>query len=431
MNRFIPEYRGRLVINEEKKREYFYLYQQSEGQPETFVCVQRDESAIGQHFLDFIRLNSLYLPGILERFQSLYDHYFFCSFDDSKQVQQAYESVLSIYHEVAELHLFWKPVLFGGQLLRDFQWYGFYLCKAYLQEDDNCFSHNDTPERLEHHWSTALKSWAYEIKFLHGYLTLSDSFQHAVSFCLDADHPAELRGLSAAKRLYIYQMHFDSVFLKGPPIRANYRVSTSADDETVGFSYHVNDLDTMGDASIPSLVINNLNYYEIATTRNHALDLAALAKKYRDCECTGVSILELLSMPQIHSVCVYSFRTLMRTNTKVRRCKNCGIYFAPLNRSDELYCRKLQSNGKPCSESDYESRISSDNLLRIYRTAYKTRNARKQRNLRNKHNADYEFRRWVAYARQQLHLAQDAHTGSAEFKGILDGDVPDSFVFDE
>ena len=84
----------------------------------------------------------------------------------------------------------------------------------------------------------------------------------------------------------------------------------------------------------------------------------------------------------------------MRNDIHIKKCKNCGNYFVPLNRSDEQYCCRVQSNGKMCRELDYEEKINADTLLTIYRTAYKTHNARKRRNQNNKVNAEKEINEW-------------------------------------
>ena len=37
-------------------------------------------------------------------------------------------------------------------------------------------------------------------------------------------------------------------------------------------------------------------------------------------------------------------------NIEIKRCKNCGKFFVPENRSDELYCSNIFENGKTCKE---------------------------------------------------------------------------------
>ena len=121
----------------------------------------------------------------------------------------------------------------------------------------------------------------------------------------------------------------------------------------------------------------------------------------------------------IYSACCLGMYLLIANGMHIRRCKNCGHYFVPLNRSDEQYCYRVQANGKMCRELDYESKINADELLTIYRTAYKTHNARKRRNLNNRTNAEQEFREWVTFAKRLLERAKAGELSVDEFQDLI------------
>lgn len=72
-----------------------------------------------------------------------------------------------------------------------------------------------------------------------------------------------------------------------------------------------------------------------------------------------------------------------------------------------------------CRELDYEVKINADELLTIYRTAYKTHNARKRRNLSNKTNAETEFREWVTFAKRLLERAKAGELSVQEFQELI------------
>lgn len=110
---------------------------------------------------------------------------------------------------------------------------------------------------------------------------------------------------------------------------------------------------------------------------------------------------------------------MIANDIHIKKCKNCGNYFVPLNRSDEQYCYRVQPNGKMCRELDYESKINADELLTIYRTAYKTHNARKRRNLNNRTNAEQEFREWVTFAKRLLERAKAGELSVDEFQDLI------------
>ena len=81
----------------------------------------------------------------------------------------------------------------------------------------------------------------------------------------------------------------------------------------------------------------------------------------------------------------------------IKVCENCGRYFTPSARSDEIYCNNITQNGRTCKQIGYENKVESNEVLKTYRTIYKTQNARKQR---NKHISDIDnrFKCWAQFA---------------------------------
>lgn len=99
----------------------------------------------------------------------------------------------------------------------------------------------------------------------------------------------------------------------------------------------------------------------------------------------------------------------------IRKCKNCGEYFSPKARSDELYCSKININGKTCKEVGYDNKVKDDDVLRTYRKIYKTQNARKQRN-QHKKNIEEKFGTWKNFAKEQLKACQNGEITLKEFE---------------
>ena len=144
-----------------------------------------------------------------------------------------------------------------------------------------------------------------------------------------------------------------------------------------------------------------------------------LVKLIRDKKLEFTRELILQEPGDTYAACSLSMYLLIDNDLRIRRCKNCGNYFVPLNRSDEQYCCRVQPNGKMCRELDYEVKINADELLTIYRTAYKTHNARKRRNLSNKTNAETEFREWVTFAKRLLERAKAGELSVQEFQELI------------
>ena len=78
-------------------------------------------------------------------------------------------------------------------------------------------------------------------------------------------------------------------------------------------------------------------------------------------------------------------------NIEIKKCKNCGKFFVPENRSDELYCSNVYENGKTCKEvGNFRTKqklMKENDDLRIYRNVYQKLLLRTRR---NPDNSEYE-----------------------------------------
>ena len=58
-------------------------------------------------------------------------------------------------------------------------------------------------------------------------------------------------------------------------------------------------------------------------------------------------------------------------NIEIKKCKNCGKFFVPENRSDELYCSNIFENEKTCKEVGpfkiKQKLMEENNDLKFYR----------------------------------------------------------------
>ena len=85
-------------------------------------------------------------------------------------------------------------------------------------------------------------------------------------------------------------------------------------------------------------------------------------------------IIELFEMTEIES-------------TAIKKCKNCGKFFVPDNRVDELYCNSIYKNNKTCKEVGHfrtkQKLMQEYDDLRIYRNVYQKLLLRTRRNPNN------------------------------------------------
>ena len=87
---------------------------------------------------------------------------------------------------------------------------------------------------------------------------------------------------------------------------------------------------------------------------------------------------------------------IAKLNIEIKKCRNCGKFFVPDNRSDEIYCSNIYENGKTCKEIGHfkvqQKLIQENDDLRIYRNVYQKLLLRTRRIPTNtKYAREFEF----------------------------------------
>lgn len=127
-------------------------------------------------------------------------------------------------------------------------------------------------------------------------------------------------------------------------------------------------------------------------------------------------LFESYSPSTLDELCEIEFIKILEKNIIVKSCNNCGKFFIPSVRSDEIYCDRLFSGNRTCKQVGYENK---DRFIKAYRTAYKTKNAAKIRNLKNNSHAEDDFKKWVYRAKEYLSAAQDGKISYENFLELL------------
>ena len=397
-------------------REHMSVYRQKAAGSDDFICILYDESPIGQHMIDFITVSTDALPPLVAKMKrnlaliqaQNFDHHL---------VPVYLENTFDLYSEVRGLHCWWASSMPLGKLWSDFNDYSFfaqhpspYLIETY-DEVDRLMSE-------EFYWRTVCDQLEEYLQWFEFYVVKLAQLNDALACCLDSNLPGSLTSLSNIQRAFLFRSFFDDQFLDRSPINLLYNLHetyASPLGKTVPRSRiqrpHKSDFFTSSG--------KNMDFKTVIEGRDPAMQPERLAEliKGRQVEFTRELILQ--EPADIYSACCLGMYLLIANGMHIRRCKNCGHYFVPLNRSDEQYCYRVQPNGKMCRELDYESKINADELLTIYRTAYKTHNARKRRNLNNHTNAEQEFREWVTFAKRLLERAKAGELSVDEFQDLI------------
>ena len=127
---------------------------------------------------------------------------------------------------------------------------------------------------------------------------------------------------------------------------------------------------------------------------------------------------EVYSFTSYQDFILFTIFKTMSSNIKFNKCKNCGKYFVPTTKSNEIYCTRIYKNNRTCRDIGYENSVKYDELAKKYRNAYKTQNAKKQRYKAIK-NIDEQFSKWAANAKEMYKLCKEKKIDFEEFSAWL------------
>ena len=139
-------------------------------------------------------------------------------------------------------------------------------------------------------------------------------------------------------------------------------------------------------------------------------------------ELTGISeqdLLEslknksmLISMQDTHqstdlsSICYAILEELSKTtNNPIKKCQNCGMYFIPNSRLDEVYCDYPKENKKICREQgamlSYQNRLKEKSAYGEYRKLYQQKFGIVNKN-KNDKKLMKDFEKWKKLAKDKI-----------------------------
>ena len=119
-----------------------------------------------------------------------------------------------------------------------------------------------------------------------------------------------------------------------------------------------------------------------------------------------VSMIDTHQSSDLSSICYAVLEELVKTaNYPIKKCQNCGMYFIPSSRLDEIYCEYPKVNGKTCREQGavqaYNERLKQNKALAEYRRLYQQKLMAVGRNKDNK-QMKKDFDNWKKYAKDKV-----------------------------
>ena len=119
-----------------------------------------------------------------------------------------------------------------------------------------------------------------------------------------------------------------------------------------------------------------------------------------------VSMIDTHQSNDLSAICYAVLEELVKTtNNPIKKCQNCGMYFIPSSRLDEIYCDYTKANGKTCREQGavqaYNERLKQNKALAEYRRLYQLKSMAVGRNKDNK-QMKKEFDKWKKDAKDRV-----------------------------
>ena len=123
---------------------------------------------------------------------------------------------------------------------------------------------------------------------------------------------------------------------------------------------------------------------------------------------------QVLSMSDTHksndlsSICYAILEELSKTpNYPIKKCQNCGMYFIPTSKVDEIYCDYPKENSKSCRDlgafQSYTERLKNNKAMGEYRRTYQQKFMQVRKDKENQKLAN-DFEIWKKQAKEKINV---------------------------
>lgn len=408
------DYYVKFVFFSGNTRESMEVYCQKSANSDDFFCVDQSEAPLGQHLIEFLAVSTSRLPPLVAEMKQHLN--FVQSHDfDHHLVPVHIQKISEIYRQICTIHPIWSGCLHAQELWRYMNDYSFFSIhpSQYLIET------YDEVDRLMNEEACLLAVNEFmqsDFKLLESYARRLKTFEQAMIFCFEG--VAGSQDLSPILRAYLFRSFFDALFLNESRIEL-YANLQECYVSPLGATSSKEEISCNNKNQLLNAGINDMIYEDVIQGVNQAFQLDDLVAMVKDKKIELTRTIIIHDLVDIYSLCSYVFSSMLASNAHIRKCKRCGQYFIPINRIDEQYCYRKNENGKMCRELNYAAKITNDDYLTVYRTAYKTHNARKQRNRNNRINAEREFADWSVYAKELMEKAKAGELSFEEYCTLI------------
>ena len=155
------------------------------------------------------------------------------------------------------------------------------------------------------------------------------------------------------------------------------------------YTYYNNDLIMRDSYSRKYKELGNISEYELLDTLKETNQILSMSDTHKSND--------------LSSICYAILEELSKTsNYPIKKCQNCGMYFIPNAKTDEVYCDYPKEDSKPCRDlgafQSYTERLKSNKAMGEYRRTYQQKfmQVKKDRNLSK------SFDEWKKQAKEKI-----------------------------
>ena len=244
------------------------------------------------------------------------------------------------------------------------------------------------------------KNYEKRRKFLIEY---QSQFKTIVNFINNLSNFDYLKGFSIAERFYIYkQANF-----------TNYSDMSVVLNSYISLAYDIE----------PMKYLNMNSYPDKGNFEEKAKSISEYIKNYPTEYDDELFISLCFNCHIIEAACFISILELIKNNTPIYICKNCGNYFIPSSKKNTLYCNNIYEHDKTCQEIGamitYNEKLKKDEINSLYR---KTLSAKKMLANRNPDIPMYleKYELWKKEANQFKKDIKNGLKTEEEFKNWIE-----------
>ena len=193
-------------------------------------------------------------------------------------------------------------------------------------------------------------------KFVDKLESIKEDFISDVNYLFNINQLEEIKDLTPLQRFYVLTMS-----------KNNSKALSHFENDKLNIA-----LGDLSRLSTPLNIIDEDQAIEIAeVNKDRILPIPYTFESNDICQLLIIELQEI--------VCMDKF--------EIKKCKNCGKYFVPEKRTDELYCNNIYEDGRTCKEIGSfkvkQKMINNDDDLRTYRNVYQKLLLRTRRNPEN------------------------------------------------